>query len=365
MGYAIMRTVKMKSDKAIMDRYHHDYRIFNVANADPLKENEYDLTGNANGRSYLDLYEDTVREMHILGAMKKQPRRDAVKGIDVFLSFSHEDAERMSLEEWTRENIAWLRRSFNPPGGKIHYTDPETGEEKEAEIDNVKSAVLHLDESTPHIHAWVVPIDDRGRLSAYYYMKDRDAMCDRQDDYAAAMEQFGLTRGERHSVATHEQSSRYYNKLLEAVEAELPSPLPGESIDDYHTRANEFYQTEMVHHRDELRRKDQEIIRIRSGVYDDRADVISREQELAALENRVNRQSEKLLNISGEDELTDASVRNISRKLRAQTRFETALEEYPDRIKAEQARRNYQEMIDWQRRREERVAREIFTKKGR
>lgn len=42
------------------------------------------------------------------------------------------------LDEWCKDNIEWLQDTF----GK----------------DNIVSAVLHLDEKTPHIHATVVPI---------------------------------------------------------------------------------------------------------------------------------------------------------------------------------------------------------------
>ena len=42
------------------------------------------------------------------------------------------------LDDWRDDNLEWLRKTF----GK----------------DNLVSAVLHLDEKTPHIHATVVPV---------------------------------------------------------------------------------------------------------------------------------------------------------------------------------------------------------------
>lgn len=58
------------------------------------------------------------------------------------LSGTHEDMQRMQaagkLDEWCDDNIKWLQDTF----GK----------------ENVVSAVLHMDEKTPHIHATVVPI---------------------------------------------------------------------------------------------------------------------------------------------------------------------------------------------------------------
>lgn len=42
------------------------------------------------------------------------------------------------LKAWCADNLEWLRRTFG--------------------AENVVSAVLHMDEATPHIHAAVVPI---------------------------------------------------------------------------------------------------------------------------------------------------------------------------------------------------------------
>ena len=65
-----------------------------------------------------------------------------VRAIRIMLTGSHDDMKRIAAEgrikEWCADNLDWLRKTY--------------GE------DNVVSAVLHLDESTPHIHAAVVPI---------------------------------------------------------------------------------------------------------------------------------------------------------------------------------------------------------------
>ena len=77
------------------------------------------------------------------------------------------------LDTWTNANVEWLQR--------------ECG-------DRIVRAELHLDEATPHIHAYVVPIDDRGQLSYQRSFGESDRMFMLRDSYAAAMELLGIER---------------------------------------------------------------------------------------------------------------------------------------------------------------------------
>ena len=150
--------------------------------------------------------------------IKRKITPNQVRAIRIVLSGTHEDMERVQdegrLNEWCDDNLQWLHRTF----GK----------------ENTVSAVLHMDEHTPHIHATVVPIvtserrkarkkqtdgkrtyrkkanavrlcaDDlltRGRLVAYH------------DSYAAVMAKYGLQRGIRGSEARHTTTAQYYREL--------------------------------------------------------------------------------------------------------------------------------------------------------
>ena len=61
------------------------------------------------------------------------------------LTGTHADMEQIEqlgrLDEWCQDNIDWLRKTYG--------------------ADNVVSAVLHMDETTPHLHITVVPITDK------------------------------------------------------------------------------------------------------------------------------------------------------------------------------------------------------------
>lgn len=94
---------------------------------------------------------------------------------------------------------------------------------------NIVSAVLHLDEETPHVHAIVIPeiqrIERRGNkkttkpptpkapkpaLAANQWVGSRALLRELQDDYAGDMARFGLQRGKERSGARHVPVSEYY-----------------------------------------------------------------------------------------------------------------------------------------------------------
>lgn len=344
MGYAIMRLAKLKTPHDISNRYNHDMRIFDVKNADPLlSQNNRVVYDQLNGRSYEDICEDTVRELQMKGAMETV-RKDAVRGIDIYLGFSHEDAKNIDLEEWAQANLKWLQQEFNPADGQIRYTDA-SGQERTETIDNVKSVVLHLDEYTPHMHAFVVPIDERGHLNAKAYLKDRAEIVRLQSSYAKTMESFGLWRGEPHSIATHEKTTEYYRRINDALGARLPEPKKGETIEAYYDRANDSYQSVQVHYNDLMVQKNRVLAKTVSR---ERSTLQKERESMQEFKEERNELSREL----GEKELTPERLHEIRNTVREDKQFKTALEEYPDRDAAQAARQAYDMMIAWQEERE-------------
>ncbi len=87
--------------------------------------------------------------------------------------------------------------------------------------ENVISAVVHLDESTPHLHLNLMPVTD-GRLCAKELF-DRAALRDLQTDfYEAVGKKYGLERGKEGSAAKHLDTFAYkMKKMTEAAEAKI------------------------------------------------------------------------------------------------------------------------------------------------
>lgn len=167
--------------------------------------------------------------------LERKIGKNQVRALRVMLSGSPEDMKRIrqagQLDAWAKDSCGWLQKTF----GK----------------ENVVSAVLHLDEKTPHIHATVVPITrgerrkaklERERNAAsgkrtYRTKKDRPRLCaddvmarDKlkayQTTYAEAMAKYGLQRGIDGSEAKHISTQQYYrevfvrkNEMSEQIEA--------------------------------------------------------------------------------------------------------------------------------------------------
>ncbi|WP_418974578.1 MobV family relaxase [Alistipes ihumii] len=145
-----------------------------------------------------------------------------VRVIRVMLTGTQEDMQHIvqegRLKAWCADNLEWLRRTFG--------------------AENVVSAVLHMDEATPHIHAAVVPIvtGERRKLrktktdepyKRRYRTKStaRPRLCaddvmsrvklkEYQDTYAAAMAKYGLQRGIDGSKARHVTTQEFYRNAI-------------------------------------------------------------------------------------------------------------------------------------------------------
>ncbi len=146
-----------------------------------------------------------------------------VRAIRINVSGTHEDMKRIEeegrLDEWCADNLKYFADTF----GK----------------ENIVSAVLHMDEQTPHIHATLVPIvkgerkrkkkeeqvkkryrkkpTDTARLCADEIMT-RAKLKSYQDTYAQAMSGYGLQRGIDGSEAKHITTRQYYRDLVQQTE---------------------------------------------------------------------------------------------------------------------------------------------------
>lgn len=153
--------------------------------------------------------------------IKRKVGTNQVKAIRVLLTGSNKDMKQMEadgrLDDWCNNNLKWLRETY--------------GER------NIVSAVLHMDEKTPHIHATIIPIVTGERRKARkeeqngkkkYRKKNtqdvrlcaddvmaRHKLKHYQDTYAQAMSKYGLQRGIDGSLAKHIPTSQYYKELVE------------------------------------------------------------------------------------------------------------------------------------------------------
>jgi hypothetical protein len=131
---------------------------------------------------------------------KKAIRKDAVKGISLILSGSHErmkeiESDPLTLMNWAKDNYQYLEKTFGR--------------------DNLVRCTLHMDEKTPHIHAVVVPITEDGRLTAKHWLDGRTKLKAIQTDYAESMAKWGLERGVSNEKRKHITTPQFYKYITE------------------------------------------------------------------------------------------------------------------------------------------------------
>lgn len=131
-------------------------------------------------------------------------RTDAVKFMTHILTGSHEDMKKIFANEKVKNQWIDANRNFI---------------EKEFGTKNIVRFSLHLDETTPHIHAVTVPLLEDGRLSANEIIGNKESMQLRQDRYAEMMKPFNLERGLKGTGIKHEDAQQYYARINKAEEA--------------------------------------------------------------------------------------------------------------------------------------------------
>lgn len=208
MNYSIVGVKKLKTMSIVERSQAHSYRTVPTKNADPSRTNRNRTLVGTKG----DVVGDVKRR---IGEITDNPRKNAVPALEFLLSASPEwwqGKTPKDLKAWVTESLDWAKQRY--------------GEK------NVVHAVLHLDETSPHIAMYVVP-EIEGRLSARDVYGNKGTMRQVHTSYAEAMKPFGLKRGIQGSQAKHQTVRQFYDKLdrtaaLAAAEAkklgELSSP---------------------------------------------------------------------------------------------------------------------------------------------
>jgi hypothetical protein len=238
----ILRIEKLKTFGNVAGSDDHVTRNRETPNADPTRKNVR-LIGGEDSRSL----EEIVKEK--ISTLKHLPRKDAVLCTEMFLSASPEyfrpldpslsgqwSDERM--QQWAIASRDWLAQNY---GSKC------------------VRAELHLDESTPHIHAYIVPLNEKtGRVSHDAMFGGRGGqgrikLSKLQDSYAAALAPLGIERGVKGSKATHTKVKEYYQAvnsepLTAVITNNQLAPTPFESASSYVARIQSDEHFQAINH---------------------------------------------------------------------------------------------------------------------
>lgn len=239
-AYAILRTAKHTSSRSVGGMGRHMNRTRATPNADPesrhlnatwMPDSGWVRWSERAPRNLSDQLRERLDDFKQRGGVL---RSDSVLAVELMLSASPHwfaQAKADQRHEWLERSVAWIADTFGR--------------------ENVLQVALHLDETTPHLHAFLVPeiqmVETRGRkpkkpakaaakaakpaLAASRWLDGRAKLGELQDRYAAAVAPLGLERGLRGSGAKHRTIRSYYAAAeavmggQEPAQIKLP-PLP-------------------------------------------------------------------------------------------------------------------------------------------
>lgn len=232
MHYQILRTKKLSDKGSISGSAKHLFREIDTPNADPQRTpNNIILVGpstsdgivNAIGNILETVDKSAKKSKSGFGKTKKES--NPVLAIEYMITYSPGAIE--NPKQYFDDALSWLKKKHG--------------------ADNVVSAVVHMDETTPHMSAFVVPIVERGGkprkynvadgkdengklrrktitkmvgaerwLSAKAYIGSREKMSAMQTDFHESVGvRHGLARGIKGSKATHRTVKSWYGKIPE------------------------------------------------------------------------------------------------------------------------------------------------------
>jgi len=198
MNYAILRTAKLKTMGNIGGSLAHSYRMIETPNADP----------NLTPKNHHSVATPEAVKQIIKDRLPEKRRADAVLCIEYLITASPE------WEGWGKSQEAeFFKRS-------AQWLMDKHGE------GNIAGMSIHRDISTPQLVAYVVPIDQKGKLNCKGFLGGRVKLNQMQTDFANTVADLGLTRGKEGSKAKHTSIKEYYHDINHARDFSITTVAP-------------------------------------------------------------------------------------------------------------------------------------------
>jgi len=198
--YAILRVAKLKTKGSVAAALSHNLRERETLNADKERFHENTILKGA----------DTVQ-----GGLQawdarapEKVRINAVHGLEYFVGGSPDRINALSRTE----QDAYFSNA-------LEWFEERHGAE------NIISAVVHRDETTPHMQIIVIPLDERNKLNARALVGGKDNLRQLQTNFAEQVGlEFGLQRGIERSNARHHTIKEYYARAQTPLKDDLKLP---------------------------------------------------------------------------------------------------------------------------------------------
>lgn len=149
----------------------------------------------------------------VAAMLPEKRRKNAVLAIECLVTASPGFFKQQPEKQWRkylRDQVEMLQSYYGPA--------------------NVVSAVLHLDETTPHLAVMIVPLID-GKLNARAFVGGREACRTLQDLAGGVGKTYGLSRGKPGSQADHTAVRQWYSDLAPRADAARESIAKAEEVE--------------------------------------------------------------------------------------------------------------------------------------
>lgn len=255
--FVIVRHQKHHSMSKIEGAAGHTMRTRPTPNADPSGPHPEVWMGS----------QDPANDVRAL--LPEKRRKNAVLSIELLLTASPAFFKEHPPEVWRSYLKAQLEMIGEHFGG----------------MSNIASAVLHTDESTPHLAVQVVPLVN-GKLNARALIGTPQLCRQLQDAAGEVGKRFGLQRGTPGSRATHEEIRHWYTRMDE-MRQEMTSDV--ERVKTQGLR--------LVSHLADLKVRELDLQKRKKQLDDEREKLSNRALELDAETARLRTERQRFLDV--------------------------------------------------------------------
>ena len=189
--YAILRTAKIKTRSELGRSLKHGFREQDTPNADDELTPMNTHIGGSNTAEVLQDFDQRLET-------QSKIRKNAVLAIEYLITASPDainGKDREGQDRYFNDALKWLKEKHGN--------------------ENVIHAGVHRDEKSPHMYAFVVPIDPKGKLNCRHFLGGKkDVLSKMQDEFQEKVGQHhGLERGVKGSKAKHQSIQNWYKQV--------------------------------------------------------------------------------------------------------------------------------------------------------
>lgn len=194
--FCILRTAKLTSNGNVASSLAHSFRERETKNADKSLFSHNQYLGGKTAGEVMERYKQLL---------PPEFRSNAVRCIEYVITASPDALESLSKAdrlEFFKNSLNWINEKHK---------------------NGVFFSCIHRDESSEHLVAMVVPLDEKGHLNARSFLGGAKKLSEMQTSfYEKVGKKYGFDRGLMGSKSKHQTIKDYYGKVEEMEKALKP-----------------------------------------------------------------------------------------------------------------------------------------------